>query len=62
MRTRKKQFPISQRLIQFERLSQEQKQTLQSQFQQLNPLRLKEQIEYKLKMVFAKAQARQGRL
>ena len=47
-----------QRLLQSEHLSQEQKQKLQSQFQQLNPLRLKEQIEQKLKMVFDKARAR----
>jgi hypothetical protein len=47
-----------QRLVQSEHLSPEQKQRLQSQFQQLNPLRLKEQIERQLKMVFAKAQAR----
>ena len=51
-----------QRLVQSEHLSQEQKQKLQSQFQQLNPLRLKEQIEQKLKVVFDKAQGRQGRL
>jgi hypothetical protein len=47
-----------QRLIQSEHLSQEQKQKLQNQFQQLNPLRLKEQIEQQLKLVFDKAQAR----
>jgi len=47
-----------QRLLQSEHFSQGQKQKLQSQFQQLNPLRLKEQIEQKLKMVFDKAQAR----
>jgi hypothetical protein len=47
-----------QRLLQSEHLSQEQKQKLQSQFQPLNPLRLKEQIEQQLKIVFAKAQAR----
>ena len=47
-----------QRLVQSEHLSPEQKQKLQSQFQQLNPLRLKEQIEQQLKMVFDKAQAR----
>jgi len=47
-----------QRLSQSEHLSPEQKQRLQSQFQQLNPLRLKEQIERQLKMVFDKAQAR----
>ena len=47
-----------QRLIQSEHLSPEQKQKLQSQFQQLNPLRLKEQIEQQLKLVFTKAPAR----
>ena len=47
-----------QRLSQSEHLSQVQKQKLQTQFQQLNPLRLKEQLEQKLKMVFDKAQAR----
>jgi hypothetical protein len=47
-----------QRLIQSEHLSPEQKQKLQNQFQQLNPLRLKEQIEQKLKIVFDKTQAR----
>jgi hypothetical protein len=47
-----------QRLIQSEHLSPEQKQKLQSQFQQLNPLRLKAQIEQQLKMVFDNAQAR----
>jgi hypothetical protein len=47
-----------QRLIQSKPLSPEQKQKLQCQFQQLNPLRLKEQIEQKLKMLFDKAQAR----
>ena len=46
-----------QRLIQSEHLSPEQKQKLQSQFHQLNPLRLKEQIEQQLKWVFATAQA-----
>src|SRR5512137_913286 len=40
-----------QRLCQSHHLSQEQKQKLQSQFQQLNPLRLKEQIEQQLKRV-----------
>ena len=44
-----------QRLIQSEHLSPEQKQKLQSQFQQLNPLRLKEQLEQQLKLVFDKA-------
>ena len=47
-----------QRLVQSEHLSPEQKQKLHSQFQQLNPLRLKEQIEQKLKRVFDQAQAR----
>lgn len=47
-----------QRLVQSAHLSQEQKQKLQSQFQQFNPRRLKEQIEQQLKMVFDKAQAR----
>jgi hypothetical protein len=44
-----------QRLIQSEHLTPEQKQKLQSQFQQLNPLRLKEQLEQQLKGVFDKA-------
>jgi hypothetical protein len=47
-----------QRLLESEHLSQSQKQKLQNQFQQLNPLRLKREIEQKLKMVFDKAQAR----
>jgi len=47
-----------QRLMLSEHLNPEQKQKLQSQFQQLNPLRLKEQLEQKLKLVFDKAQAR----
>lgn len=47
-----------QRLSQSEQLSQEQKQKLQAQFQQLNPLRLKQQIEQKLKVVLDKAQTR----
>ena len=44
-----------QRLIQSEHLTPEQKQKLHSQFQQLNPLRLKEQLEQQLKGVFDKA-------
>jgi len=47
-----------QRLLQSEHLSPEQKQELQSQFQQFNPLRLKEQIEQKFKRVFDEAQNR----
>jgi hypothetical protein len=40
-----------QRLSQSEHVSQTQKQKLQAQFQQLNPLRLKQDIEQKLKVV-----------
>jgi hypothetical protein len=36
----------------------EQKNKLRSQFQQLNPLRLKEQIEQQLKLVLNAKQAR----
>jgi hypothetical protein len=46
-----------QRLIQSEHLSPEQKQKLQSQFQRLNPLRLKEQIEQQLKLLFDTTQS-----
>src|ERR1700689_1854322 len=41
-----------QRLLDSKHLSQEQKEKLRSQYQHLNPLRLKEQIEQQLKLVF----------
>jgi hypothetical protein len=44
-----------QRLLESQHLSQEQKQKLQSRFQQLNPLQLKREIEQKLKLVLNKA-------
>lgn len=47
-----------QRLMQSEQLSPAQKQKLQAQFQQLNPLRLKEQIEQQLKVVLNTTQTR----
>lgn len=47
-----------QRLLESKHLSQEQKQKLQSRFQQLNPLQLKREIEQKLKLVLNKAQTR----
>src|ERR1017187_1773577 len=40
-----------QRLMECEHLSQEQKQKLENQFQQLNPLQLKREIEQQLKLV-----------
>lgn len=43
-----------QRLLESNHLSQEQKLKLQSQFQQLNPLQLKREIEQKLKLVLNK--------
>ena len=43
-----------QRLLESKHLSQEQKQKLQSRFQQLNPLQLKREIEQKLKFVLNK--------
>jgi len=43
-----------QRLLESNHLSQEQKLKLQSQFQQLNPLQLKREIEEKLKLVLNK--------
>jgi hypothetical protein len=43
-----------QRLLESKHLSQEQKQKLQSRFQQLNPLQLKREIEQKLKLVLNK--------
>ena len=47
-----------QRLLDSKHLTKEQKDKLQAQHQQLNPLRLKEQIEQKLKVVFAQARTR----
>ena len=47
-----------QRLLESKHLSQEQKQKLQSRFQQLNPLQLKREIEQKLKLVLNKAYMR----
>jgi hypothetical protein len=47
-----------QRLIESQHLSQEQKQKLRNQFQQLNPLQLKKRIEQQLKIVFDKARVR----
>jgi hypothetical protein len=44
-----------QRLMESKHLSQEQKQKLQNQFQQLNPLQLKRKIEQQLKLVLNKA-------
>jgi hypothetical protein len=44
-----------QRLLDCQHLSQEQKDKLQTQYRQLNPLQLKEQIEQKLRMVFTRA-------
>jgi hypothetical protein len=43
-----------QRLLETQHLNQEQKQKLQNQFQQLNPLQLKREIEQQLKLVFNK--------
>ena len=47
-----------QRLLESKQLSQEQKQKLQTRFQQLNPLQLKREIEQKLKLVLNKVQMR----
>ncbi len=44
-----------QRLLDSAHLSQQQKDQLRSQYRQLNPLALKEQLEQKLKLVFDKA-------
>lgn len=44
-----------QRLMDSEHLTQEQKGKLLTQYRQLNPLQLKEQIEQKLRIVFARA-------
>jgi hypothetical protein len=44
-----------QRLLDCQHLTQEQKCKLQTQYRQLNPLQLKDQIEQKLKIVFARA-------
>jgi len=47
-----------QRLLEAEPLRPEQKQKLRDQFQALNPLQLRKQIEQQLKMVFDKARVR----
>lgn len=47
-----------QRLLESEHLTEEQKQKLSTQYAQLNPLRLKEQIEQKLKTVFTALRTR----
>lgn len=47
-----------QRLLDSTHLTQKQKEILLAQFQQLNPLELKEQIELKLKLVFNAARLR----
>lgn len=44
-----------QRLMDCKHLTKEQKEKLQTQYLQLNPLELKEQIEQKLRIVFARA-------
>jgi len=44
-----------QRLLDSKHLTNEQKGKLQTQYRHLNPLRLKEQVEQKLKIVFARA-------
>jgi len=53
----KPQTPF-ERLLDWAHMSQEQKNKLRAQQQQLNPLDLKEQIEQKLKLVFDTARAR----
>jgi hypothetical protein len=60
-KTLRRYFPPQtpfQRLIESPHLSQEQKQTLQDQYQLLNPFELKEQVEKKLKLVFDRARVR----
>jgi len=47
-----------QRLMESETVSPQQKEKLRKQFEELNPLRLKKQIEQQLKMVFDKARVR----
>ena len=47
-----------QRLLKSKYLTKEHQEKLQAQYEQLNPLRLKEQIEQKLKAVFAGARNR----
>ena len=47
-----------QRLVESQHLSQEQSQKLHNQFQQLNPLQLKKQVEQQLKVVFNKPRIR----
>ena len=47
-----------QRLLDSAHLTKNQKETLHDQYRQLNPLKLKEQIEQKLKLVFNKARVR----
>jgi len=60
-RTIRKYYPPQtpyQRLLDSEHLSPQQKQQLQTQFQPLNPLQLKKQIEQQLKIVFDKVRVR----
>ena len=60
-KTLRKYFPPQtpyQRLLDCPQLTPVQKQKLRSQYQQLNPFTLKEQIEHKLKTVFDKARVR----
>jgi hypothetical protein len=47
-----------QRLLECKQLSEQQKQKLRTQFQELNPLKLKKRIEEQLKTVFNKATVR----
>jgi hypothetical protein len=47
-----------QRLLGDPHLTRQQKQKLEAQYQQLNPFRLKEQLEQKLRLVFDRARAR----
>jgi hypothetical protein len=51
-----------QRLLHCQHLTQEQKDQLHAQYQQLNPLRLKAQLELQLKFVFDQARTRYGQL
>ena len=51
-----------QRLLHSEHLTQEHKDQLLAQFQQLNPLQLKAQLEQQLKFVFDRARTRYSQL
>jgi len=51
-----------QRLLHCQHLTQEQKDQLHAQYQQLNPLRLKAQLELQLKFVFDQARTRYSQL